>query len=67
MKYSYLCQSCQFSEVMPLGGLIQEADTGCLVSPDAVKSERCAWEVDKTVALSKRLSGAHHCAENGLK
>jgi formylglycine-generating enzyme required for sulfatase activity len=39
-----------------LGGLIQEADTVVyVISPEAVKSERCAWEVDKTLALSKRL------------
>jgi formylglycine-generating enzyme required for sulfatase activity len=39
-----------------LGGLIQEADTVVfIVSPEAVKSERCAWEVDKSLALSKRL------------
>src|SRR3989442_14875698 len=39
-----------------LGGLIQEADTVVfVVSPEAVKSERCSWEVDKTLALSKRL------------
>jgi hypothetical protein len=39
-----------------LGGLIQEADTVVfVVSPEAIKSERCNWEVDKTVELSKRL------------
>ena len=39
-----------------LGGLIAEADTVVFViSPEAVNSERCAWEVDKTVDLSKRL------------
>jgi hypothetical protein len=39
-----------------IGGLIHEADTVVLVvSPEAVKSERCACEVDKTVAWSKRL------------
>jgi hypothetical protein len=38
------------------GGLIQEADTVVFViSPEAIKSERCHWEVDKTVELSKRL------------
>src|SRR4029077_19032631 len=26
-----------------------------VVTPEAVKSERCKWEVDRTVALSKRL------------
>ena len=39
-----------------LGGLIDQADTTVfVVSPEAVKSERCAWEVDRTLALSKRL------------
>jgi formylglycine-generating enzyme required for sulfatase activity len=39
-----------------LGGLIHDADTVVyLISPEAMKSERCAWEVDKTLALSKRL------------
>jgi formylglycine-generating enzyme required for sulfatase activity len=39
-----------------LGGLIEQSDTVVfVVSPEAVKSERCGWEVDKTVALSKRL------------
>ena len=39
-----------------LGGLIQQADTVVyVISPEAVKSERCQWEVDKTQALSKRL------------
>src|SRR5580700_7097363 len=39
-----------------LGGLIEQADTVVfVVSPSAVKSERCRWEVDRTVALSKRL------------
>src|SRR5262245_15240427 len=39
-----------------LGGLIEESDTVVfVVSPEAVKSERCVWEVDKTLALSKRL------------
>jgi hypothetical protein len=36
--------------------LIQEADTVVfVVSPEAVKSDRCGWEVAKTAALSKRL------------
>ena len=26
-----------------------------VVSPEAVKSERCDWEINKTLALSKRL------------
>jgi hypothetical protein len=39
-----------------LGGLIQEADTVIfVVTPEAVKSERCGWEVAKTLSLSKRL------------
>src|ERR1700736_2631115 len=39
-----------------LGGLIEQSDTVVfVVSPEAVKSERCGWEVDKTLALSKRL------------
>ena len=39
-----------------LGGLIAQADTVVfVVSPEAVKSERCIWEVDKALALSKRL------------
>jgi hypothetical protein len=39
-----------------LAGLIQQADTVVFViSPEAVRSERCKWEVDKTVSLSKRL------------
>ena len=39
-----------------LGALIQQADTVVLViSPGALKSERCTWEVEKTLALSKRL------------
>jgi formylglycine-generating enzyme required for sulfatase activity len=39
-----------------LGRLIEEADTVVyVISPEAVRSERCIWEVDKTLALSKRL------------
>jgi TIR domain len=39
-----------------LGGLIQEADTVVfVVSPEAVNSERCIWEVERAVAQSKRL------------
>jgi TIR domain len=39
-----------------LGGLIAQSDTVVfVVSPEAVKSERCAWEVDRTIELSKRL------------
>jgi hypothetical protein len=39
-----------------LANLIQSSDTVVfVVSPEAVKSDRCAWEVKKAVALSKRL------------
>jgi hypothetical protein len=39
-----------------LGGLIAQSDTVVfVVSPEAVKSERCVWEVDRTLELSKRL------------
>src|SRR5262250_419350 len=39
-----------------LSRLIEAADTVVFViSPDAVASERCAWEVERTVALKKRL------------
>jgi formylglycine-generating enzyme required for sulfatase activity len=39
-----------------LGGLITQSDTVVfVVSPEAVKSERCTWEVDRTLELSKRL------------
>ena len=39
-----------------LSGLIQSADTVIfVVSPGAVTSERCGWEAEKAVALSKRL------------
>jgi TIR domain/WD domain, G-beta repeat len=39
-----------------LGGLIQSADTIVfIISPAAVKSERCAWEVDCAAKLGKRL------------
>jgi formylglycine-generating enzyme required for sulfatase activity len=39
-----------------LGGLIEQSDTVVFViSPESVKSERCVWEVDKALALSKRL------------
>jgi formylglycine-generating enzyme required for sulfatase activity len=39
-----------------LGRLIESADTVVFViSPDAVASERCAWEVERTVTLKKRL------------
>ena len=39
-----------------LGGLIEQSDTVVfVVSPEAVKSDRCVWEVDRTTELSKRL------------
>jgi formylglycine-generating enzyme required for sulfatase activity len=39
-----------------LGSLIEQSDTVVFViSPEAVKSERCVWEVDRTIELSKRL------------
>src|SRR5262245_3453614 len=39
-----------------LGGLIAQSDTVVfVVSPEAVKSDRCAWEVDRTLELSKRI------------
>jgi hypothetical protein len=39
-----------------LGDLIEQSDTVVfVVSPEAVKSERCVWEVDRTIELSKRL------------
>jgi formylglycine-generating enzyme required for sulfatase activity len=39
-----------------LGGLIEQSDTVVFViSPESVKSERCVWEVDKALRLSKRL------------
>jgi TIR domain len=39
-----------------LGGLIEQSDTVIfVVSPEAVKSDRCVWEVDRTIELSKRL------------
>jgi formylglycine-generating enzyme required for sulfatase activity len=39
-----------------LGGLIRQADTVVyVVSPEAVKSPRCEWEVERALAQSKRL------------
>src|SRR5262245_60945102 len=39
-----------------LGGLIAQFDTVVfVVSPEAVKSDRCVWEVDRTIEVSKRL------------
>ena len=46
-----------------LGGLIEQSDTVVfVVSPEAIKSDRCVWEVDKTLALSKRLLPVIHIA-----
>ena len=46
-----------------LGGLIEQSDTVVfIVSPEAIKSDRCVWEVDKTLALSKRLLPVIHIA-----
>ena len=39
-----------------LAGLIQSADTMVYaISPQAVRSKVCAWEVDKAISLGKRL------------
>src|SRR5262249_6378707 len=39
-----------------LGRLIETADTVVyVISPDAVASKRCAWEVGRTIDLKKRL------------
>jgi formylglycine-generating enzyme required for sulfatase activity len=44
-----------------LGGLIAQSDTVVFVlSPEAIKSERCRWEVDRTLALSKRILPVIH-------
>ncbi len=44
-----------------LGGLIAQSDTVVfVVTPEAVKSERCVWEVNRTIELSKRLLPAIH-------
>src|SRR5262245_53441896 len=46
-----------------LAGLIEQSDTVVfIVSPEAIKSDRCAWEVGKTLALSKRLLPVIHIA-----
>jgi WD40 repeat protein len=46
-----------------LGGLIEQSDTVVfVVSPEAIKSDRCVWEVDRTLAVSKRLLGIIHIA-----
>jgi WD40 repeat protein len=39
-----------------LGSLIEQSDTVVfVVSPEAVKSDHCVWEVNRTIELSKRL------------
>jgi hypothetical protein len=38
-----------------LGRLIEAADTVFVISPDAAASDRCAWEVERTVALKNPL------------
>jgi hypothetical protein len=39
-----------------LGALIQSADTVVFIlSPAAVRSERCTWEVERAAGLGKRL------------
>src|SRR6516225_3811644 len=44
-----------------LSGLIIQSDTVVfVVSPEAVKSEQCTWEVDRTIELSKRLLPVVH-------
>src|SRR5262250_1300677 len=44
-----------------LGGLIAQSDTVVfVVTPESVKSERCVWEVEQTVGLSKRLIPVVH-------
>src|SRR5215470_18790338 len=46
-----------------LGGLIAQSDTVvCVVTPAAVKSERCTWEVERTLEQSKRLLPVVHKA-----
>src|SRR5262249_28813475 len=44
-----------------LGGLIAQSDTVVfVVTPESVTSQRCVWEVDQTVGLSKRLIPVIH-------
>src|SRR5215475_3877080 len=44
-----------------LGGLIGQSDTVVFViTPEAAKSERCTWEVERTLELSKRLLPVVH-------
>ena len=42
-----------------LGGLIAQSDTVVfVVSPEAVKSERCTWEVDQTIEARRSAATA---------
>src|SRR5262245_29187184 len=44
-----------------LGGLIGQSDTVVfVVTPESAKSERCVWEVERTLGLSKRLIPVIH-------
>src|ERR1044071_10217753 len=44
-----------------LGGLIAQSDTVVfVVTPEAVKSERCVWEGERTLGLSTRLVAGVH-------
>jgi WD40 repeat protein len=44
-----------------LGGLIAQSDTVVfVVTPESVKSQRCVWEVERTLGLSKRLLPVIH-------
>jgi WD40 repeat protein len=44
-----------------LGGLIVQSDTVVfVVTPESVKSQRCVWEVERTLGLSKRLLPVIH-------
>jgi WD40 repeat protein len=44
-----------------LGGLLAQSDTVVfVVTPEAVNSERCTWEVERTLELSKRLLPVVH-------
>jgi hypothetical protein len=51
-----------------LGGLIEQSDTVVfVVSPEAVKSERCVREVKRTIGLSKRLLPIIGCWTSSTK
>src|SRR5215813_12229846 len=44
-----------------LGGLIAQSDTVVfVVTPESVTSQRCVWEVERTLGLSKRLLPVIH-------